>query len=191
MKILCNDCGAELATIAFRPAGLLTGEGSIKVAPCRAGCAAPAEKNFATEEGVEWDRERFSCEYCGALECVCPEELEEDTNLPPGAYIKGATEEPLKFAVEPGYAPLAFVLQEALDQAQRGKGRTCHANNKPFLEQEIITEGRSLGTGGHVFQIRKKVREAMNCEDTDRAVEDLLGAIVYTAAMVLLRRERK
>lgn len=91
---------------------------------------------------------------------------------------------------EPGYEPLAAVLQEALDQAQHGKGKKCHANGKPFLEQEIMTEGRSLGVGGHVFQVRKKVREAMNCTDSDRAVEDLLGAIIYTAAMVLLRREQ-
>jgi hypothetical protein len=88
--------------------------------------------------------------------------------------------------VEPGYQPLADTLIEALNQAQYGKGKKCHANGLPFLEQEIIKEGISVGLGGHVFQIRKKVREAMNCDDVDRAVEDVLGAIVYAAAMVLL-----
>lgn len=119
------------------------------------------------------------CRYCGLSECICTDEPDRNT---------GELEPTLK--IEPGYEPLAAVLQEALDQAQHGKGKRCHANNKPFLEQEIMTEGRSLGVGGHVFQVRKKVREAMNCEDTDRAIEDLLGAINYTAAMILLRRER-
>lgn len=92
---------------------------------------------------------------------------------------------------EPGYEPLAAVLQEALDQAQHGKGKKCHANGKPFLEQPIMTGGRECGAGGLVFQARKKILEAMNCEDDDdRAIEDYLGAINYVAALVLLRREQ-
>jgi len=90
---------------------------------------------------------------------------------------------------EPGYEPLANVLQEALDQSQLGKGRERHANDKPFLEQPIMTEGRNLGPAGLAFQARKKIREALNCPDDERAIRDLLGAVNYTAAMVLLRRE--
>lgn len=89
-----------------------------------------------------------------------------------------------------GYEPLAAVLKEALDQAQYGKGKKCHAKNgRPFLEQPIMVGGRECGPGGLAFQARKKILEALNCEDDDRAIEDLLGAINYTAAMVLLRRE--
>lgn len=90
---------------------------------------------------------------------------------------------------EPGYEPLAEILQEALDQAQNGKGKRCHANGKPFLEQPIITGGRECGQGGLAFQARKKILEALNCADDDRAIADLLGAINYTAAMVILRLE--
>ena len=93
--------------------------------------------------------------------------------------------------VEPGYEPLAEVLQQALDQSQIGKGKECHANGLPFLDQPIVTEGRVVGPGFHVGQARKKVLEAMNCEDDDRAICDYLGAIVYIAALVILRRERK
>jgi len=93
--------------------------------------------------------------------------------------------------VEPGYEPLAEVLQQALDQSQIGKGKECHANGLPFLEQPIVTEGRAVGPGFHVGQARKKVLEAMNCDDDDRAICDYLGAIVYIAALVILRREKK
>ena len=91
--------------------------------------------------------------------------------------------------VYPGYQPLANVLQAALDQAQAGKGSQRHANGKPFLEQPIITDGRACGLAGPAFQARKKILEALNCPDEDRAVQNLLGAIVYTAAMVILKEE--
>jgi len=93
--------------------------------------------------------------------------------------------------VEPGYEPLAEVLQQALDQSQIGKGKECHANGLPFLDQPIVTEGRIVGPGFHVGQARKKVLEAMNCDDDDRAICDYLGAIVYIAALVILRQEKK
>ena len=97
----------------------------------------------------------------------------------------------IKVQVEEGYEPLFEILVEALNQAQRGKGKQCHAENKPFMQQPIITEGREIGIWGHVFQVRKKVREAANCQDLDRAITDLLGAINYTAAMVIVRREKE
>jgi len=87
------------------------------------------------------------------------------------------------------YAPLAAVLGEALDQAAKGKGKQRHANGRPFLEQPIMTGGRECGPGGPAFQARKKILEALNCPDDDRAIEDLLGAINYIAAMIILRRE--
>ncbi len=89
-----------------------------------------------------------------------------------------------------GYDPLASVLVEALDQAQRGKGKKCHANGLPFLQQPISAGGRECGPGGLAFQARKKILEALNCEDDERAITDLLGAMNYAAAMVLLRREQ-
>lgn len=113
-----------------------------------------------------------------------------------GLCHEALTGEPSKANYEPlanvvkGYEPLADVLQEALDQAQRGKGAKCHANGLPFLEQPIMVEGRSVGAGFLAGQVRKKVLEAKNCEDDDRAIEDLLGAINYVGALILLRREK-
>jgi hypothetical protein len=92
--------------------------------------------------------------------------------------------------IEQGYEPLAEVLQEALDQAQKGKGKECHANDLPFIEQPIMQGAREAGEGGLVFQARKKILEAMNCKDDERAITDMLGAINYVAAQVILRREK-
>ena len=92
--------------------------------------------------------------------------------------------------IEKGYEPLAEILQEALDQAQKGKGAICHANGLRFIDQPIMCGGRESGEGGLTFQSRKKILEAQNCTDDARAIEDMLGAINYVAAQVLLRREK-
>lgn len=92
--------------------------------------------------------------------------------------------------IRKGYLPLSKVLQEALDQAQSGKGSDRHSNGKPFLNQPIITDGTNL-PDGLVFQARKKLLEAAKCPDDDRAISDLLGAIVYTAAYIIVRRIKK
>lgn len=84
--------------------------------------------------------------------------------------------------VEEGYAPLADVLAEALNQAQHGKG-------KPFLRQPIMEIGRMVGTGYQLGQAMKKAQEAMRLPEIERKVTELLGAINYLAASVLLLRE--
>lgn len=120
--------------------------------------------------------------------CKC-EEKEEAPNT--GKFeIVWSRENIAEVLIVDGYEPLATVLIEALFQSQLGKGKKCHANGKPFMEQPIITGGRECGPGGLAFQARKKILEALNCEDDERAIEDYLGAIVYTAALVLLRREK-
>jgi hypothetical protein len=107
-----------------------------------------------------------------------------------GSY-SGIIESIEEIAYGNDYGPLQKVLDEAFLQASHGKGKQCHANGKPFIEQPIMTELRLLGPAGSVQQVRKKVLEAMNCKDDERAVEDLLGAIVYTAAMVIARRDKR
>lgn len=104
--------------------------------------------------------------------------------------ILGPPPSPTTFAVEDGYEPLAEVLQQALDQAQHGKGKRCHADDKPFLDQPIMRGARECGPGSMAYQSRKKILEALRCPDDDRAIEDLLGAINYIAAQVILRREQ-
>ena len=93
--------------------------------------------------------------------------------------------------VAAGYEHLAIVFQEALNQAQFGKGRERHAEGgKGFHDQDICVEGRDLGLAYPVGQARKKCKEALRL-DPDKAIEDLLGAINYLAAAVIVTKERK
>lgn len=94
----------------------------------------------------------------------------------------------------PGYEDLAGVLAEAYGQAARGKGKERHANQSPFKNQPImrISRGRS-GIGGLSYQIQKKADEAIGMVERGKheaACKELMGSIVYAAAMILLIREK-
>lgn len=96
--------------------------------------------------------------------------------------------------IAPGYEPLASVLQQALDQAQAGKGKERHANGRAFLDQPIMEIGRMVGVGYQTGQAMKKAQEAMGMlrrDQPDRAVAELLGAINYMAAAILTIRENE
>lgn len=108
--------------------------------------------------------------------------LDDGTRFEEDSILKN---EPFR---EHPYAPLMGVLMRAHDQASNGKGKERHSNGKDFMNQPIITDGRNL-PDGLIFQARKKLLEASKCADTERAVTDLLGAIVYTAAYVIIREE--
>jgi len=90
-----------------------------------------------------------------------------------------------------GYEMLAWVLMEALDQAQHGKGKERHAEGgKPFHAQDICQEARDLGLAYPIGQARKKAKEALRLP-AGKAIEDLLGAINYLAAAVIVVHERE
>lgn len=83
------------------------------------------------------------------------------------------------------YVMLADVLQRAYDQAASGKGASRHARDEePFHEQVIMDGAKRFGTGALLFQAYKKSDESQRLP-TERAVAELLGAIVYLAAAVI------
>lgn len=90
-----------------------------------------------------------------------------------------------------GYRPLIDVLVRALDQAAIGKGRERHANDLPFLQQPMQMHCDALKTNaGLVYQVCKKMGEAQSM-DPEKAVHEMLGAIVYAAGAILwLERHR-
>lgn len=93
----------------------------------------------------------------------------------------------------PEYAPLAAILQEAYDQAATGKGKERHANDRAFIDQPILEIGRMCGPGFNTGQSIKKQQEAMGMLARGHhasAIRELLGAINYAAAAVLLIREQ-
>lgn len=94
-----------------------------------------------------------------------------------------------RLAAQPGYELLAQVLDDALDQAQSGKGRERHARpGQPFESQPIVRGNEELGTThGAIAQVRKKALESLRLP-VDRAVAELLGVIVYAAAAIIVLR---
>ena len=95
-------------------------------------------------------------------------------------------------AEQAAYGALQGVLDDAYAQAAHGKGKERHANDKPFLDQPIMGIGRTVGPGFALGQVMKKAGEAKGMADrgdADAAERELLGAIVYAAAAVLLIRE--
>ena len=86
----------------------------------------------------------------------------------------------------PGYDNLADVLDRAYMQAASGKGKERHSDGKPFDRQpmqgilDLVGEGFALG------QAIKKCQESTRM-DTDAAVRELLGAIVYIAGAIIHR----
>ena len=74
-------------------------------------------------------------------------------------------------------------------QAQSGKGKERHAQDKPFIRQPILEIGRMVGPASAAGQVIKKTQEAMRLPK-DRAIAELLGAINYAAATILLIQEK-
>lgn len=91
------------------------------------------------------------------------------------------------------YTPLRAILDEALAQSAEGKGAERHARGQDFVDQPILRIARVHGVGFVTGQAAKKTDEAagmISRGETDAAVRELLGAIVYAAAAVISIRER-
>ena len=85
-----------------------------------------------------------------------------------------------------GYEKLADVLDRAFEQASRGKGWERHGGHKPFDEQPMQMIQDLVGEGFALGQAIKKIQESQRME-TDAAVRELLGAIVYIAGAIIHR----
>lgn len=91
----------------------------------------------------------------------------------------------------PGYESLARILDSALDDAQNGKGLARHSSGEPFEDQQIVQFGEWMGnTGFAIGQACKKAIESTRL-DPGPAILELLGAINYLAAAVLVIERRR
>ena len=92
------------------------------------------------------------------------------------------------------YAELRRVLDDAIEQASGGKGAERHdPNSEPFEDQQIVQLCEWMGSNqGDIFQACKKAVESVGLPP-ERARAELLGAINYLAAAVLVldRRDRR
>jgi hypothetical protein len=88
------------------------------------------------------------------------------------------------------YQSLSSVLDDALSQAQDGKGKERHASEGEAFENQPICEmARRLGVGGPLYQATKKIYESQRLQG-EAGVRELLGAINYIAAAIIVRREQ-
>ena len=87
------------------------------------------------------------------------------------------------------YSELHRVLMMAYDQAANGKGKERHANDERFEDQPIMTIAKGHGMGYQTGQAAKKLQEAhklLTIRGKDAAIREILGAINYAAAAILL-----
>ncbi len=88
------------------------------------------------------------------------------------------------------YMSLKNILREAHDQASCGKGKERHAKaDENFSDQKICEITRRVGLGYPHGQAIKKIIESQRLPKKDEAVAELLGAINYIAASIIVRRE--
>lgn len=88
------------------------------------------------------------------------------------------------------YLALRQVLDRAYDQASVGKGKERHVKEEgqAFQDQPICTLQRIYGTGYGFGQAGKKTEESQRLPRA-QAVAEILGAIVYLAAAVIVLEE--
>lgn len=90
--------------------------------------------------------------------------------------------------VLPGYETLASVMDDAIAQAQTGKGKERHAGyGEAFEDQQIVQLGEWMGEST-VFAIGQACKKALESTrlDDESARRELLGAINYLAAAVIV-----
>lgn len=93
--------------------------------------------------------------------------------------------------VREGYESLADVLTAAIDQAQNGKGNARHqVGDVSFKNQPICDLARLYGTGYNFGQAAKKAHETNQLESKEAKIAELLGAINYLAAAVIVISEQ-
>lgn len=98
------------------------------------------------------------------------------------------TRRPARLAAAPGYESLGVVLDQALEQAQHGKGRERHAAaGEAFADQQIVQLGEWMA-GSTVFAVGQACKKALESTrlEPEHARRELLGAINYLAAAVIV-----
>jgi len=114
-----------------------------------------------------------------------PDVSDGDYTMEHGKVVHLPVPNLLRRTVCQGYEPLSRVLDDALDQAQNGKGSERHGQGLPFKDQPIMNIPKLQNSDiGLMYQAIKKLQESQRM-DKDAAVRERLGAINYIAASIL------
>lgn len=88
--------------------------------------------------------------------------------------------------INSNYKSLYDVFIQAYKQASEGKGKERHANNEPYEQQKICMLNMQIGSNhGLIYQACKKSIESTRMTP-DRAKAEILGAINYLAAAIIV-----
>lgn len=87
--------------------------------------------------------------------------------------------------------PLYPVLMAAISQAMYGKGKRHGGDSIPFKDQPIFHYANLHGRGFLTGQAAKKLEEAASIKQGSEFINEMLGAIVYAGAAILLEQEKK
>jgi len=87
------------------------------------------------------------------------------------------------------YSSLRGVLDEAFEHASNGKGKERHGDDDAFENQVTCEIRRRVGPGYTKGQAVKKIYESERLPG-ERGIAELLGAINYIAAEIIVRREQ-
>lgn len=91
--------------------------------------------------------------------------------------------------IDLAYKSLYDILGDAFLQACDGKGKERHAKpSEPFEKQKICEITRRVGLGYPLGQAIKKAEESLRLQP-EAGVQELLGAINYLAAAIIVMRE--
>lgn len=90
-----------------------------------------------------------------------------------------------------GYESLERILQMAYNRAAKTKGLERHSDGQPFDQQDICQELRIFhSVTAALFQARKKVKESVRLAKQEM-INELLDAIVYLCAAVIVLLEKE
>ena len=92
--------------------------------------------------------------------------------------------------MEPLYKKLREVFSMALEQASNGKGKERHASGESFEDQQICQIPRWQGSiDFDTGQAIKKCLEVNRLSTKEAKIKELLGAINYIAAAIIILKE--
>ena len=94
--------------------------------------------------------------------------------------------------MESPYKKLTEVFDMALGQASTGKGKERHASEEPFENQQICQIPRWQGSiDFDTGQAIKKCLEVNRLSTNEAKIRELLGAINYIAAAIIVLKENQ
>lgn len=113
-----------------------------------------------------------------------------DKTPPPLAYLEPFHKlaEQLPSISESPYAELKRVFDQAFKSQTEGKSRQRHNKSGaiPFERQRIMQISETIGSPhGLSYQVTKKMLEALDMAEVEKAIHELEGAMVYLGALIL------